>query len=674
MLLRLIPALAAALALTVSVSAQAPTDGEPLRGAVDVAGEVRRFTYHFDHNRLTDVVWTGRALIALTRSGDLLHIGIEPFRLEQQAIVRGRGTTLSLDDEGAVLLGTETGLILIVDPDSLGLTQLARVEGPVTWVARSDGRLIAVSHPIPSLPPAPGEVLPSAESRASARPDAIVSVWDSSGVRAFPLPERLDVSSFYIDRSKRLWLGGDLGEFGGTLAHMDLDSGHVTELDIEHGVGGFVETSAGLFVYGGLSHLVCSNAFVAAVFASRVQPIHKQETCSSARTPTAEPVAPIMDVAVEDGDVHVLSGGVLYRSDPSFSSWRRARELSAWNLIDGFSADRESFAIGREGVLKIDATAAHVLSFAGQPAPVALEIVETRFGLVFLTHDGAVRLGASGWTAETLCPEQLTYRNGDYVRPPEAQPLVDDDLGLVVLCEEPVTPGRRALVRLQADRTLVVLDEWHEGRSDPLIGDIFQAPDGTWLALDPFVPTLHAREGTAWRPDAGVGPAQFDFDRASVASGRHFVPLWQRGRDESLLWRGAYGDILHLTRQQGRNWRLVPVAAAGLAHVWDAVRDGDDAILVVTADGIRRYRPETGAVESVSSPPDDSVRSVTRDSLGRLWALGQNLHISLDDGRTWSPVDLPMLSSSALRQIRPFPASPGAVVFSLGDRGVVSIE
>jgi hypothetical protein len=68
------------------------------------------------------------------------------------------------------------------------------------------------------------------------------------------------------------------------------------------------------------------------------------------------------------------------------------------------------------------------------------------------------------------------------------------------------------------------------------------------------------------------------------------------------------------------------------------------------------------------------VLTVARDDTGRLWAAGDRLYVSADDGTTWKRVDLPMVSPTSVKRLRRDPSSPGGMYLSLDDRGLVAIE
>jgi ligand-binding sensor domain-containing protein len=108
--------------------------------------------------------------------------------------------------------------------------------------------------------------------------------------------------------------------------------------------------------------------------------------------------------------------------------------------------------------------------------------------------------------------------------------------------------------------------------------------------------------------------------------------------------------------------------------VFDAVVDGDGWVLLATAHGLFRLRLEDGQSKPIASPSlGEEIKSVCRDEQGRLWVAGKRLYISTDEGKRWNNVELPMLSDTYSKRVRPNPMVPGLIV-ALHDRGVVFLD
>lgn len=85
---------------------------EPIRGSMHLPdGSRATYTYHFDHNALTDGVLAGRFLLAITNSGNLLEFNANGLALMDQTIVPGRAVSIAAESTGSALIGTQEGRI-----------------------------------------------------------------------------------------------------------------------------------------------------------------------------------------------------------------------------------------------------------------------------------------------------------------------------------------------------------------------------------------------------------------------------------------------------------------------------------------------------------------------------------------------------------------------------------
>jgi hypothetical protein len=89
---------------------------DPIAGSVDLpVGSQARYSYHFDHNALTDGVLAGRSLLAITDSGNLLEFNAGSLVLSGQAIVPGRASSIAKEsvDSALTLKATSRGQLLL---------------------------------------------------------------------------------------------------------------------------------------------------------------------------------------------------------------------------------------------------------------------------------------------------------------------------------------------------------------------------------------------------------------------------------------------------------------------------------------------------------------------------------------------------------------------------------
>lgn len=98
-------------------------------------GSQARYTYHFDHNALTDGVLAGQSLFALTDSGNLHEFNAETLELNGQVIVPGRALFIAAESKDSALIGTFDGHILRVRAKSLQMETATFTPGNVVWLS-----------------------------------------------------------------------------------------------------------------------------------------------------------------------------------------------------------------------------------------------------------------------------------------------------------------------------------------------------------------------------------------------------------------------------------------------------------------------------------------------------------------------------------------------------------
>jgi hypothetical protein len=643
---------------------------------VDVAGQAAIASFHFDHNAIEDAVLIDDELIALTQSGNLLRVSTAPLEVRERRILASRGTAITRDDGGQVLVGTQDGHVLAIDATSLTSSVVTQVRGRVVWLDRRAGRLVTVVEPH-FRPMTPGENLDAwakARNRATGRWAVVVA--DKTGVRTFPFPSSPHPSGFHIDRHGLLWIAGDNGEFGGGLTWIDLARGNVKTRELERGIVGFLEFDRLFEAFGGLDHLGSGSSFLVSV--SPDYAITSWVASSFQPEPVpAHPAAPIVDMQADsNGRIWALSGGWLYRHDLSTSAWTRGPQVKGHRLI----AAKDSptlFVVSRGGgISRVNGNEVATLSFSGQLPADALGLWRTPSGLSVLTTpryglqtESAWRFIEGAWTPERLCPESYEDRTpypGLVVQ--GGTPIASDASETFTVCAEPPLSRTERLLRSAHPGEWETIAEWKETSSRGLMS----APDGTWLRADTFQGILSRLVGNEWEA-AGTAP-EHTFNTFIRWSIPELVRIWRSVPDRALYHSTRTGELLELTRQPDSRWRLARVNQAAIASVWDATPDGDDALLVASPRGLFRYLPATRALTRISAPGTDGIVSITRDTLGRLWAVGNRVYTSTDEGRRWEVVDVPSDSSAAVALVRPYPGEPGAVAVMTSSRGVVVIE
>jgi hypothetical protein len=186
---------------------------------------------------------------------------------------------------------------------------------------------------------------------------------------------------------------------------------------------------------------------------------------------------------------------------------------------------------------------------------------------------------------------------------------------------------------------------------------------------------LETLQPSGWR-ETGESKLPDSDERKRVLIGRRYISLGEADQTEIFL-DVELGELDKLTRTSDEQYVFAVLSYEGRAvptGVFDAVVEGDGWVLLATAHGLFRLRLEDGQSRPIASPSlSEEIKSVCRDEQGRLWVAGKRLYISTDEGKRWSNVELPMLSDTYSKRVRPNLTAPGLIV-ALHDRGVVLIN
>ena len=703
----------------------------PIQGTVNfLGGRQSRFRYYFNHNALKDCVRLGHSLIALTESGNLIRFDSDTLDMEGQAIIPGRGTAIAPDSD-RVLLGTQDGRIYGVDPASLSLKAVTTVQGRVVWLADAgsgnalNNTIVAVVDNYPEVLPLPGEPFKDYDAR-SARLERIVTrpyfvaVYANGKVQMLPFQLGKNFSipnSYFLDGSNRLWLGTDKGEWGGECSYMDLPTGkvHAVAGDIS-GVLGFLHSTDGrLFAYGGTSHLGMHTGYIAQItnehlenisqFESNdwnqplpektqqiVSQLKKARAQTQVASPDDKPQAPV-DLMVEDTDkagFWIVSAHTLYRTDSRLSEWSKildlggrwygGRRYSVGNtptvnrvIADKSKPDNLLVAMGRDGLERVSSASVERLPFVGELESSVIEIWKTSIGTVLLADDSdhtAWRSADDGWQQMRWFPNRKPSDEGAGWY--EAEAIGDDGDGIIAFSSDNISPGERDIVKLRTPGTAETTESWKDS-SSRWDSSFLRVSDGHLLRISGS--KLEIRQPSGWR-ETGESKLPDSDERKRVLIGRRYISLGEAGQGEAFL-DVELGELDKLTRTSEGQYVFAPLSYKGRAlptGVFDAVVDGDGWILLATAQGLFRLRLEDGQSRSISSPSlSEEIKSICRDEQGKLWVAGKRLYTSTDEGKRWNNVELPMLSDTYSKRVRPNPTAPGLIV-ALHDRGVVFLD
>jgi hypothetical protein len=694
-----------------------------------------RFTYYFDHNALKDAVLRSNSLLALTESGNLIRFDAATFAMSGQAIVPGRGTAIAVDQSNRVLVGTQSGQIFEVDSSHLTFKHLVSTSGAILWLGANHSvnqqpeTIVAVVNNASDVWPWPGERDKDYDARAAAierqrfNPHFVLTSTNGR-IQSFPLTRGQSLSlpnAFLSDRSGRLWMGNDNGEWGGSCAYMDLRTGRVHSVGLNvGGVLGFLESSDGrIFVYGGTSHMGMNRGYIALAkgeglktvreFASDPWPqplpeqalpvIHeskewsenlKRQIVLDQNTPGG-PVDLVIDDAPGSG-FWVVSAHTLYHADSDFSNWKKLSQIGGrWHggrkfsvgdtptvnrlIADAPRPGELAAVMGRDGLARISGGTVEHHTFGDQIESHTIHIWNTSFGTVFLGDDSdhpAWRLMDGGWQSMSLFPAREP--NPDGASWYFAEPIGNDGSAIAAFTAGNVSPGERDIVQLNAQGSAQLLANSSDSASE---WDTSFLVTSQHKLLKITGGRLFIRDDDHWN-NAGRSNLDDASERKQGLDGRRFVLLGETLNGDLFL-DASLGDLVELAHaKDGGSYRLSTLKSGSgkvPTAVYDAVPDGRRWLLLATAHELLQFRPADGARRHIRKPAsDDEIKSLCRDGEGTLWAVGDRLYDSYDDGRHWHTVDLPMLSKTYIKRLRVDPLNPRRLVLTLHDQGVVFIE
>jgi hypothetical protein len=717
-------------------SKPASLDGAaPIAASVTLrTGGKLSYAYHFDHNALRDCVIVRDSLIALTWSGNLLKFDHADLRLTAQAARTIRATSIAVDSEGHALAGFENGEILAVDPVTLKMRPYTAMTGMILWIgASSHGTsplVVAVADEREKPLDWPGMTIEEydrlfrsmkryAKGKLSA---GVLPAGPTHRFSPFNIRNNLDdmaPSAFLLDGVGRLWLGVDAGELGGRCAFMDMQTGRQTRVtDQCPGILGFTACSDGrVLAYGGTRHWDLESGVVARVDRGTWEILREfqVETASASSTShqdktgerpnaDAKPMEPtgLIDTLTETTGKRkyvALSDHVLFETDPSFEHWAALSSLPARQIAEKLRSigsasavttlirlpgDSESMLIptGRDGLFSVTGRSIQHTPMSGQlalpPRQAVVDIWPTPLGTMLLADRRGLnandeflwRLVGDLWEGLSLKPLRTSQGSNSELYWRETRPVSADGEGVLAHVRDSlITRGKRIWVRLTNDGIKRFTD-WDS--VDP--NDVFQTPDGSTFRAHRGA-VLRWRDGD-WNVVGSDRRAERRVFRLPGAHGRKKIAFG----DQTLPWilfDTEYGRFYRIRDVGNGNLRLENLRFIGASSnpgpILDAAYDGAGMVNLVTTGGAYRLNILTGQLHAIQSPePPSRVRSLCRDGAGRLWLVGDRLHLSLTNGLSWASFDdLPMVGPTETKRLRPNPDDPLGVILALHDRGVV---
>jgi hypothetical protein len=637
-------------------------------------------TYHFNRNALSAACVTDEAVLAVTDSGNLLRFDLKDLRLRQEARPEAAITLLAQADGVGILAACADGRVFRIDPGTLKQTEFARLRAAPRWMA---GFLDA--------PTQKRGVLAAVVSSDKGHGDETIELHRLGLERPGPEQHKVPpppisnakLSAFLLDRKSRLWLGKDMGEWGGWCGSLDVSAGPAGRVEAlkdasPEGVYGFVELPDGqVWAFGGMMHFL-SSGFIARVDRGKWEVLGSYEGDRQAKPDSTpkRPRYPITHVVPDpQGDgLLVFAYRDLFRVDAELKTWRhlgtielryrpgRPDAMGSYPALRAVRAvgDKSGDLIGtsaRDGLLRIREGRVTQYVVPGQIGDDRIDTILPAAGASVLGGAGLWRYGGGGWQATSVFPPSPPDRGESWY---EYRVMLDPDRLPVALCRSNSTPGTAALTRWKDGRVEVIASERGPGVTFSARGG-FATPDGGyWCAAHEKLLRL---EGGRWQ-QAGKAPDQ---------------PLWGLrvvGQDKPPWILHCDGSLYHLAPGKGaRDAALTPVPLpAELGTIRDALALESGQILLACAAGLRLFDEDSGKVSACPfAPPKGDVWALCRDGRGRRWLAGSGVWMVDAKGTVHDLGKLQRYGVMA-QAIGADSADATGVIVALGHRGVLLVR
>jgi hypothetical protein len=665
------------------------------------SGRLINYTIHFDRNSLRASVRVGDGLIALTSSGVLLRFELPAVRLVRERI-DDEVTCIGKGEGETVLAGLADGRICRVDPDSLALTELTKLTSTPTWV----GWCGAVgSRPAGMVALTRKEKLVERDGERWNEPYQVVN--DLATDRSFSLDHV--ATAVLRDRTGRIWLGADDGEFGGRVSSIDLSKGVVTaikpppsrEPDNEaewEGICGFVELADGqVWAHGGTSHMGTNSGEITRVDEGHARTVFAFDPPRKLgqEPDQTRPYLPITHVIEEKNGLLVFSYSNVFRVDKAFKRWTRAARLTIayrWGRPDAVGSypavqtvhpplrEGEPYLLATvgNGYVALDGSRSIPHGIPGQLAASDVsELAKTSEGMLFFPGDDQLptwKLDDTGWRIAELAPPFESAGAGDRAAIEkldggwtETRVIVAPDRSLYTVSGTSITLGTRMTAHRVNGKTIRLGSEfsWLSPSYSFMTGDgtlwnacadeVRRFSNGGWELVQQLpkgqrpsghLKTLNA-DGPPWLLHDSFPPA---------------------------LWRLDHG-------KKGENPKLTRLAleeAGKPVEIVDAIPWSGGELLLATRTGLRTFTPSSRMLSRTNLPePPQPAETLGRDGLGRLWmATARKLYLlsKIGDKTLEAFGRVPWISQSEVYAIAPDPQHADGVILALGPRGVAFLR
>jgi hypothetical protein len=528
------------------------------------------YSYHFDHNAFADSVDLPGGLIALTPSGNLLRFDRKTLERGREWFGPSRVTCLGSGENGQALIGFEDGRIARLDPASLDTTVVATLPGKPHWIGfkagdeKTTGGIVVVVERwrwadatrdglgqlgFPNYGPLISLRFGNPRAKTSRQEWMPYSeVHDLGSGKSCAIKGR--AASVHLDRKHRVWLGYELGEFGGWCRRVDLSNDEAklvpwpldpTDLSEPYYncVLGFAELRGGqVWALGGVMHMLGSISIwrVDQMLVETLVDLDGTFPVNDPRFGPGKPDSPIERIVEEAKPGSLLAfseDGTIYRTGATLERFVPIQELDLRSaefqpeVGDSYSNLR-AVHVREDGLVCATARDGYVfVAFGAEDAkkivPDQLEAHSIR--KIEVTSEGTFY---NNWMGES--PWQ--YREGRWTQEPVRLPgdRFRENPSMVI-------GPSGAIFAIDGEVTL----RWHKGKVETV---------GAGVPTEPVVPFVTS-DGSLW---AVAGGREEEAPNRFPRFGQQW---WERNRGPGQLLRlvsGKWAKVADLPGAIGPDW------------------------------------------------------------------------------------------------------------------------
>ena len=622
--------------------------------------------YQFDRNSLQDARLSGQFVIALTVSGDLLSFDAGTLILKRERTFSRDLVCLGSGPSDAVLAGADDGSIFRIHPETLEPTLIARVRREIEWVGADPvtGGVLVMTRP------SHDEIAADFKKR-----NDVVNcrVHDLASGRVYELRQRdyghRGNSTAFVDSRRRVWIGFDVGEWGGGTLFVDLATGATGEVKDDSSadnVFGFCEPVPGeVWAYGGLIHFGASG-FIARVDRGKAEMVVETRDPHGewSEFPPGTPQLPITAIIPggPDDSLLVLSYHELYRLHRPENRWQKVCDFQLRYIhgrpdsMGSYPALVRALALGSDPPELICATrldgflrlSRGVVSSHSVPEPARNDETSRRpratDGL-FLDNEELRSFLENTWPDLRVDPIPAPDTDDNEWR--EHFVMEEVEGSLLVFSEDSSTPGQRQVARWKAGRVQKLV----AGRNSLTVIYSFTTPDGTlWCADDDGLMKFEGREWIRCNQDRTT------MYLGDVVSSGGPPWIYHSNSDGHQLYKLSIGK--HASESL-----LERVAVSEEDRVRDILELEPGRFLLATDGGLKTWKAgDLTFSPPTIVPPSREVWRLVRDGSGRIWLGGQGLWLVTD--KVIELEDVPHVSSMRVWSLEADPVNPHGVIVS----------